>query len=366
MNVYSTVSNVEPVSQHTATDEWILEDITDVDDLFVSMVTLEQVVEEEVQIPSSLNQGVKMVVVKEKLLKQEEKIGVLQSKLQWMQVKQEDKIRRIREMKGRKLTLKEKLHLKALKKSLLRLENKIECCSKLVEVRNKAAMKLKKQMSATKSTGNKKHQQCGSPIRSKTCWGDAASVTQQKKRFQPIHENDIPIYMTVPDDTDELGAYTNEELEELRRQISKKSHRECSGQKAREANLTAIYHLRRNEMEKVSELKEKLKWMEEKQDGKQRRIQSMKQRKASFDLKEKLKYKALKSSSKKLEEEISKTREEVMTRQENICKTKQLYTMSESQSLVDGELNESGVRIIRVVSEHSLNEDVPHFTRGEL
>ena len=49
-----------------------------------------------------------------------------------------------------------------------------------------------------------------------------------------------------------------------------------------------------------------------------------------------------------------------MTRQENVRKTTQLYAMSESQSLVDGELNESGVRIIRIASDHSLNEDVHH------
>ena len=86
----------------------------------------------------------------------------------------------------------------------------------------------------------------------------------------------------------------------------------------------------------------------------------MKQKKATLDIKQKLKYKALKSSSKKLKKEICKTREEVMTRQENVCKTTQLYAMSESQSLVDGELNESGVRIIRIVSNHSLEENVHH------
>ena len=69
------------------------------------------------------------------------------------------------------------------KESLLRLEDKIKYCSKLIEVRSKAAMKLKKQMSTTKHTSNKNHQHHGSPIQPKTCWRYMASTTKEKNRY---------------------------------------------------------------------------------------------------------------------------------------------------------------------------------------
>ena len=57
MNCYSTVVKIEPMTQQRVTG------------LFESMETLEQTVEEEVQIPSDLNQGEKIVVITEKILK---------------------------------------------------------------------------------------------------------------------------------------------------------------------------------------------------------------------------------------------------------------------------------------------------------
>ena len=326
----------------------MLEDITDIDAMFESMEELEVSLQEEVQIPSNLNPDHKQLVIKERLLNQQEKIGILQSKLHWMEVKQEDKQRRIEELECRKLTLKEKLHLRALKKSSFRLEEKIKCCKRLITMRSRTATQLRNQLSSDELS-----QLNASPIGPpKTCW-----VETIPELFQ---EDEGPTYLTLPPTLDELRAqlkHTSEELEQIRRKRSGKRS-ERKEEKPRTVNVVAIQHLRRNEIEKVAELKEKLKWMEEKQDGKQRRIQCMRENKASLDLEEKFKYKALKKSYKKLQEQIAKIRKEVLTRQDTVQKTTKLInkcTMSESRSLVDAELD--GIQVIRVSSDHSCSEE---------
>ena len=224
---------------------------------------------------------------------QKEKIAELLGKLKWMESKQEGKERRIEEMESRSLSLEEKLQLMALKNSLKRLEDKILTLNNELTRRRTSinALGIPETSATTYSYDRRpsfEQPQGPSVLR---CWGDSSNVTMES---------------SVSLDPEQAA-------------------------KARKYEVVTV-----SQKEKVSELKEKLEWMESKHSRKLEKISAMKRESPSFE--QKVKLTGVKNSLKRLEKEMSAVSHMISMREDTINKAESLHKqcLTESHSVEEG------------------------------